>query len=185
MTTTQSPDYIKALLTPTTKGQTSRKAWSVDVENVWVPFFTATNVMGETAIAPDVLGAPVRLAKNPDGEVKFSTNGRPMMRVHPDLNAQIGIVRENFVAGLSAYAGTVQEERPDEFAAYIAEINLAGTPVLEQDGADLAVATSQREVALKAAEEAAKPKTTRATTKAVQGNTPAPAERVPATASAS
>jgi hypothetical protein len=86
MTQTQTPGYIKALLAPTGSSRTLRRAWSIDVESVWVPFFTATNVMGETDLADDVLGAPIRLAKDKDGEVRFTQSGRPVMRVHKDLS---------------------------------------------------------------------------------------------------
>jgi hypothetical protein len=41
--------YIKALVTPQAKkANTSRRVWSIDLETVWLPFFMATNVMGDT-----------------------------------------------------------------------------------------------------------------------------------------
>jgi hypothetical protein len=139
----QTPDYIKALLAPTKSSRGSRRAWSIDVESVWVPFFTATNVMGETNLADDVLGAPIRLAKTPDGEVRFTASGRPVMRVHPELNSQIGIVRENFVAGLQAYTGSVMEERPDAYGDQVSRAQAAGQPIMEQDQADIQDATEK------------------------------------------
>ena len=43
--------YIKQLVTPQAKSaNTARKVWSIDLEPVWLPFFTATNTMGDTAI---------------------------------------------------------------------------------------------------------------------------------------
>ena len=106
------PTYIKALLTPGSRKSANRRAWSIDVETTWVPFFTATNVMGDTDLPDDVLGAPLRLAKAKDGSIRFSQSGRPSMKVAPELNSQITIVRENFVAGLQTYTGMVQQERP-------------------------------------------------------------------------
>jgi len=138
-----TPNYIKALLAPTSNSRGSRRAWSIDVENIWVPFFTATNVMGETDLADDVLGAPIRLAKGKDGEVRFTQTGRPVMRVQSELNSQITIVRENFVAGLQAYTGLVQNERMDDYAARVATQQGAALPILEQDAADLAEAVAE------------------------------------------
>jgi len=143
MTTVETPQYIKALLAPTKNSRGSRRAWSIDVESVWAPFFTATNVMGETTLPDDVLGAPIRLAKSPDGEVRFSQSGRPVMRVHPELNSQIGIVRENFVAGLQAYTGSVLEERPDAYGEQVTKAQAAGQPIMEADQKDILSATEK------------------------------------------
>ena len=145
---TQSQDYIKALLVPPTSGGASRRAWSIDVESTWVPFFTATNVMGETALPEEVLGAPIRLAKSPDGDVRFTKTGRPIMRVAPELNAQIGIVRENFVAGLQSYTGSVMEERPDAYGSQVAAQQAVGNPLMEQDGSDVLAAVEMAKAAL-------------------------------------
>ena len=38
-----TPNYIKSLLAPNTKKPQGRKVWSIDLETVWLPFFTATN----------------------------------------------------------------------------------------------------------------------------------------------
>ena len=110
MVMTDSPDYIKALLVPPTSGGGSRRAWSIDVESTWVPFFTATNVMGETTLPEEVLGAPIRLAKSPDGDVRFTKTGRPVMRVAPELNSQIAIenhpIRRYFDRGVLVTVNT-------------------------------------------------------------------------------
>jgi len=96
-----TPNYIKALLVPNGRKPAGRKVWSIDLETTWLPFFTATNVMGETRIAPDALGAPLRLAYNADGSVKFSKTGRPVTKVVKELSDQIRMVRENFTASLA------------------------------------------------------------------------------------
>ena len=143
MTQTQTPGYIKALLAPTGSSRVSHRAWGIDVETVWVPFFTATNVMGETTIADDVLGAPIRLAKGSDGEVRFTQSGRPVMRVHKDLNDQILVVRENFVAGLQAYTGSVMEERSDAYGEQVTKAQAAGQPIMEADQLEILEATKK------------------------------------------
>ena len=71
----KTPSYIKSLLQPTTKRESGRKVWSIDLESIWLPFFIATNVQGDTAIPHDALGALLRLAYEKDGSVKFSKTG--------------------------------------------------------------------------------------------------------------
>jgi hypothetical protein len=46
----ETPGYIKSLLKPTTGKTSSRKVWSIDLETVWLPYFTACNAMGDSAI---------------------------------------------------------------------------------------------------------------------------------------
>jgi hypothetical protein len=132
------PDFITALLAPSKGSRGSRRAWGIDVETVWVPFFTATNVEGKTTLPDDVLGAPIRLVKTKDGEVRFDKNGRPRMRVAPELNAQVTLVRENLVSGMLAYAGDIVAERPDEYRQQVAAAQLAGEAVLDQQAHDVA-----------------------------------------------
>jgi hypothetical protein len=135
-----SPDFLTALLAPSKGTRGSRRAWGIDVETIWVPYFTGTNVEGKTELPDDVLGAPIRLAKTRDGEVRFDNNGRPRMRVAPELNAQVTLVRENFVSALMARVGLVIEERPDEYRQQVAAAQLAGQAVMEQQAHDVAVA---------------------------------------------
>ena len=132
----ETPTYIKSLLQPTTKSA-SRKVWSVDLEFTWLPFFTATNVQGDTAIPKDVLGAPLRLSKAKDGTVKFSQSGRPVLRVAPELSEQIKFVRENFTASLLNYVGQVQKAKPDEYKAEVQACYEAGKPIAEKMAHDV------------------------------------------------
>lgn len=137
MDNNQSPSYIKALLKPSSTKGTSRKVWSVDLEAVWLPFFTASNVNGDTNISKEALGAPLRLAKNDDGTAKFSKSGRPVLRVAPELGAQIKVVRENFVAGLVSYTNNVIHAKPDEFKAEVEACNATGKPINDQANDDI------------------------------------------------
>ena len=101
------------------------------------------------------------------------------------------MVRENFVAGLVAYTGNVQEERTEDYAAQVESASEAALPFIEQDDKDLLEATTKLEAALAAeAEKEATPSRSRRTTaRAAQDSTPAPegddADKVPATANAS
>ncbi|MEK7994109.1 MAG: hypothetical protein AAB403_09930 [Planctomycetota bacterium] len=133
-----TPVYIKTLLKPPAAQPSSdRRVWSVPLGGVWIPFFTATNVAGETAISADVLGAPLRLAREQDGVPKFSSKGKPVIRVVKELADQVKIVRENFVAGLVNYAASVQKAMPDEYKAQVEAAHKAGEPIVQKDSADL------------------------------------------------
>ncbi len=130
---TESPSYIKALLQPTQQKSAGRKVWSIDLEQVWLPFFVATNTMGDTAIPLEALGAPLRLAYDKDGAVRFSASGRPIVKVATEIAASVRMVRENFVANLLAYASGVATECPDGYKAQIQASAEAGKPILEAD----------------------------------------------------
>jgi len=155
--------YIKALVTPQAKkAGTSRRVWSIDLETVWLPFFTATNTMGDTALPHEALGAPLRLGYNKDGTVKFSLSGKPVIRVVKELSDTVRLVRDNFTAGLSAYANGVIMENPDGYKAQIALCREAGNPITARDntmlqGAYARMIAEQLEAELKAKAES-KPK---------------------------
>ena len=133
----ETPNYIKALLIPNGKKPAGRKVWSIDLEQVWLPFFTATNTVGDTHIAPDALGAPLRLGYNPDGSVKFSKTGRPITKVVKELSDNIRMVRENFVAGLVGYSKSVATDNPEGYTAQVETARLAGEPIVAKDKANL------------------------------------------------
>jgi hypothetical protein len=132
-----TPSYIKALLIPNGKKPAGRRVWSIDLETVWLPFFTATNTMGDTRIPHDALGAPLRLAYNPDGSVKFSKTGRPVTRVAKDLADCVRMVRDNFTAGLLAYAEGVITENAEGYKAQVELARKAGEPIVKKDRANL------------------------------------------------
>ncbi len=149
-----TPNYIKSLLMPTTKAPQGRRAWSIDLESVWLPFFTATNTMGDTAIPHDALGCPLRLAYDKDGSVKFSRNGRPVTRIAKPIAQTVSLVRENFVANLKEYAQTVADEKQEDYAEQVKLSQEAGMPIREHDKAELDKAIQhQIEQAMAEAEE--------------------------------
>ena len=129
-----APAYIKNLLRPNGQKPTGRKVWSIDLETVWLPFFTATNTEGITLIPSEALGAPLRLAYESDGSVKFnSKTGKPVIKVVKDVSDQIRLVRENFVAGLQQYVTSVQSKQGEEYKEQV-RLNIeAGTPIRERD----------------------------------------------------
>ena len=85
----------------------------------------------------------MRLAKAKDGSIRFSQSGRPSMKVAQELNSQITIVRENFVAGLQTYTGMVQQERPDAYSEQVMANQLAALPILEKAQLDVAEAIEE------------------------------------------
>jgi len=129
-----APAYIKNLLRPNGQKPTGRKVWSIDLETVWLPFFTATNTEGITVIPSEALGAPLRLAYELDGSVKFnSKTGKPVIKVVKDVSDQIRLVRENFVAGLQQYVTSVQSKESEAYKEQV-RLNIeAGTPIRERD----------------------------------------------------
>ena len=132
-----APSYIKGLLMPSGRKPTGRRVWSIDLEQIWLPFLTATNTTGDTAIPSDALGAPLRLAYNADGSVKFSKSGRPVTKVVKELAESVRLVRENFVAGLQSYTNTVATDNPEGYKAQIATAREAGQPIIANDRAKL------------------------------------------------
>lgn len=131
------PTYIQSLVKSAPKAQAARKVWSVDLEATWVPFFTATNVSGATSIPSEDLGAPLRLAKTKDGQVRFSQNGRPTLRVAPALNEQIGSVRNNFIATLQSYTGQVIKANAEGYKAEVVKAQRAAQPLMAAMAHDL------------------------------------------------
>ena len=147
-----TPQYIKALVTPNGSKPKGRKVWSVDLENTWLPFFTATNVTGDTQIPSEALGAPLRLAYQADGSVKFSNAGRPVIRVAKDIQEGIKLIRENFVAGLHNFVNEVVGSQPDEYRLQVEASQKAGQPIVERDRGKLtqSLLDSASEIARKA-----------------------------------
>lgn len=129
--------YMASLLAPVSKRAGSRRAWGIAVEDVWVPYFTATNVDGLTSLPSDALGKPLRLAKNKDGSVRFSDSGRPVMRVAKELNQEIGVARDNFVASLQTYTGMVMDERADDYKREVELAQAAAMPIFQQETSDI------------------------------------------------
>ncbi len=140
----ETPSYIKSLLTPTTKVPQGRKVWNVDLEAVWLPFFTATNASGDTAIPNAAIGAPLRLAYDKAGQVRFSTAGRPTIRVAKELGDNIKMVRDNFTANLIGYAGMVSQHNPEAVKAQLELNRKAGEPIANYDRSQLSVALKAR-----------------------------------------
>ena len=150
----ETPSYIKALLIPNGKKPAGRKVWSIDLETVWLPFFTASNVVGDTRIPAEALGAPLRLAYDTDGSVKFSKTGRPITKVVKEIGDSVRMVRDNFTASLLAHANGVITDNAEGYKAQVEMAKKAGEPILTKDRENL------QQAMLKAMEAAAEPEPT-------------------------
>jgi hypothetical protein len=139
-----TPNYIKALLIPSNGNKPrARRVWGIDLETIWLPFFTATNTTGDTAIPADAMGAPLRLGYNADGSVKFSKTGRPVTKVVKDIADSVRLVKDNFTAGLLAYANGVITDNPDGYKAQIEMAKEAGQPIQTKDSVNLSKAMAE------------------------------------------
>jgi len=144
LNTMETPNYIKSLVTPTTKQPQGRKVWSIDLQQVWLPFFTATNTMGDTAIPSDAIGCPLRLGYDKAGQVRFSQAGRPVIRVAKEISDNVRLVRDNFTANLLNYAGSVMRDNAEGYKAQIETARKAGEPIYQHDKNQLSSALKAR-----------------------------------------
>lgn len=152
----ETPTYIKSLVTPNGKKPAGRRVWSIDLQSIWLPFFTATNTLKDTQLPPDALGCPIRLGYNIDGSVKFSKTGRVVTKVAKPLSDIIRVVRDNFTAGLMDFAEQVQAKNK---AGYQRQIDMAvktGMPIhaRDKDNMERAIAQATAEAMAKAEAEA-------------------------------
>lgn len=156
MNTMETPNYIKSLVTPTTKQPQGRKVWSIDLQQVWLPFFTATNTMGDTAIPSEAIGCPLRLGYDKAGQVRFSQAGRPVIRVAKEIADNVKMVRDNFTANLLNYTGSVMRDNAEGYKAQIETAKKAGEPIYQHDKNQLSSALKARVEAEAVAEAVAK-----------------------------
>ena len=140
----ETPNYIKSLVTPTTKQPQGRKVWSIDLQQVWLPFFTATNTMGDTAIPSEAIGCPLRLGYDKAGQVRFSQAGRPIIKVAKEIADNVKLVRDNFTANLLNYAGSVMRDNAEGYKAQVEIAKKAGEPIYQHDKNQLSNALKAR-----------------------------------------
>jgi len=144
-----TPEAIRQLLIPSKQKPQGKKSWGIDLETTWLPFFTATNAMGQTAIPSASIGCPLRLGYDKTGEVRFSQNGKPVIRIDKDISDSVKMVRDNMVANLHAYTGKVIAEHSDNYKAVVETSKKAGEPVYQHDKTQLALAIARLEAIAK------------------------------------
>ena len=164
-----TPNYIKSLLLPNAKSPQGRRVWSIDLETVWLPFLTATNTMGDTAIPLDALGCPIRLAYDKDGSVRFSKSGRVVSKVAKPIADSVTLIRQNFVANLQQYSEQVATSRQEDYGKQVEMATIAGKPIIAHDKVELDKAIQlQLDEAMRQAEAEATPEATEATPEATE-----------------
>ena len=136
----ESPNYIKSLLIPSIRKPQGRRVWSIDLEQVWLPFFTATNTQGDTAIPSEAIGCPLRLGYDKTGAVRFTQAGRPVVRVAKEIGDSVRLVRDNFTANLLNYAGSVIKDNAEGYKTQVALAKKAGEPIIQHDRLQLHLA---------------------------------------------
>jgi len=148
-----SPSYVKQLLRPNGNKRQGRRVWNIDLETVWLPFFHATNVMGDTAIPSEALGYPIRLGYDKDGAIKFRKDGRPVTKVVKEVSNTVTLIRENMVANLQDFTHQVVEGKAGDFKASVQIAIKSGRPLMDKDKLELDKAIkAQLESALREAE---------------------------------
>ena len=143
-----TPTFIKCLLKPNASKPAGRRVWGIDLESVLLPFFTATNCRNETRIPHEAMGAPLRLAYNPDGTVRFSKAGRPVVKVVKEIGDEVKLMRENYIANLLLHAHNTAENDPDGYKAEAMANQEAGRPIVERDNQALVEAVAEAEAAV-------------------------------------
>ena len=146
----ETPDSIKYLLAPNGNKPTGKRIWSLDLETIWLPFFTASNLQGGMAIPLEALGAPLRLGYDQDGSVKFSKAGKPVIKVAKPIADSVQMMRANFAAHLIGHAASVAQDNPKGFEALQRRAIKAGQPIITADKANLDKAIAEameREIA--------------------------------------
>lgn len=147
------PNYIVSLLAPRpVQAKSTRRVWGMSLQDVVLPFLVASNVTGNTAIPHDALGAPVRLAYDKDGSVKFSKAGKPTTRVAKPITDAVNLMRDNMVASLQSFTGEVVKAHKEDYVKEVAACTKAGKPVHEHDERNLRTAMAARQAAEMAAQ---------------------------------
>lgn len=149
-------DFTEVVIAPATRRAATRRVWGIDLDT-WVSYLTATNVMGKTQFAPEILGKPLELARAKDGSIRFNDSGKPIVRVRKDISSFANNARDKYASSLQAYTGLVMGERPEAFKDMVGSSQQAAAPLYEQETLDLAEATAMLEAALKAAQATPQP----------------------------
>jgi len=161
-----NPLSISSLVRQGPAPRSSKKLWGGDVETQWVPFFSATNVLGDTAISDTSMGAPIITPIGEDGVPKFNRNGEPVRQVQTEIRRAVSSVQASFFAGLAQFAGEVQRLNQREYVEAVKRYQNAGTLVKEAEDAAIEEELDRRRAAALAeleniaAEEAASKPTT-------------------------
>ncbi|MFA5385037.1 MAG: hypothetical protein WC364_10310 [Eubacteriales bacterium] len=145
-----------------TKKAAEKKIWSIGLETVLLPYLTASNAVGATCIDGDVLGCPVRIARNTDGTPKLNKSGKLVTSVHKEIRAQVANMRDAYIAQLRNATRFVQSTETEAYNNQVKIANRMGAEALQAEK-DL---IAKHEATLKALAEATAKAEAEATAKA-------------------
>lgn len=129
---------FSAIIAPPVARSMSRKAWSIDLNTVWVPWFTAHKTIGSAGtedISNAALGAPIVLARDKSGTPRVTATGKLTYKVNPELNAAVRRQMANYVAALQEETKAIVEEAPKAYAAQVVRQQEAGDTIIKLDAA--------------------------------------------------
>ena len=118
----QSPDKAK-----------DRSVWGLPLNGLWIPFFMATNTVGESNIDSGSLGCPLRLSVDKDGVPKLKDDGSARYQVDKTISKAVKGVKDNIAFGLMAFTATVQKTHAEEYKAQVEAAQKAGDEIREHE----------------------------------------------------
>jgi hypothetical protein len=136
--------FFSALHMPRAKVDGGKRVWGMDLESVVLPHLIATNVMHETDVSLEALGAPIRPNYAKDGTVKFTRNGKPSLSVVKPIRDQVALMRENIIAGIQADTRAVRNDHPEEYTQMVALAKKAGEPIIKADSDNVSAAIKKQ-----------------------------------------
>ncbi|MDZ4263807.1 MAG: hypothetical protein U1B30_15935 [Pseudomonadota bacterium] len=118
----------------------SRKAFGLDINTVWAPFFTAHKAIGTPGtenISDAALVATTVLARDKDGNVRVSKQGKLTYRTNRELSSAARRQIDGYGAKLMEETGIITAEAPNAVAAQIKRSQEAARPIQMQDAYDV------------------------------------------------
>ena len=148
---------IHTLMKPSPYKVKDRSVWSLPLNGLWIPFFTATNATGESHIDSGALGCPMRLSVDKDGVPKLKDDGSARYQVDKDISNAAKMVKGNFAFGLMSFTETVKKTHAEQYKAQVEAAQTEGAKVLEHDDTTLGAYLAELEKVANAAGEAPAP----------------------------
>ena len=124
---------IHTLMKPSPNKAKDRSVWSLPLNGLWIPFFTATNATGESHINSGALGCPMRLAVDKAGVPKLKDDGSARYTVDKEISNAVKMVKDNFAFGLMSFTETVKKTHAEQYKAQVEAAQTEGAKVLEHD----------------------------------------------------
>jgi len=118
--------------------------WGIPLRE-WVPFFTATNVDGATAIPLEDLSVPVRLRRDNAGAVKVNAKGLPVYETVMTIKRQVLLAKARVLFNMQSSVAQIRSEREEAYADTVSLMQTKGDVI--RAGEERILADHQREVA--------------------------------------